>query len=214
MTANVAGKTATVNVNLNARTGVSITGPTTPVAAGTPVTFTVGVGAAPANHSRRDDRLWRRRAKLARSAQRVDAGPARLHRRRAPTAASATATEASGFTETVATFVTILPQQPPSVIIQAAPTNPVPGQTVIFTAVVSGATSTILRYEWTLRGRNARHRLRRPATARPRRSLAPARGSSGEGRPGVRVRRVTARRSSPCSPVAAEEIRQITGVCS
>jgi hypothetical protein len=66
--------------------------------------------------------------------------------------ASATATEASGFTETVATFVTILPQQPPGVIIQASPTNPVPNQTVIFTAVVSGATSTILRYEWSFEG--------------------------------------------------------------
>ena len=45
VTVNVAGKTATVTVNLNARTGVSITGPTTAIAAGTPVTFTVGVGA-------------------------------------------------------------------------------------------------------------------------------------------------------------------------
>ena len=42
VTANVAGKTATVTVNLNARTGISITGPTTAVSAGTPVTFTVG----------------------------------------------------------------------------------------------------------------------------------------------------------------------------
>ena len=45
--------------------------------------------------------------------------------------------------------MTILPQQPPSVTIQASPTNPTPGQTVIFTATVAGATSTILRYEWT-----------------------------------------------------------------
>ena len=52
--------------------------------------------------------------------------------------ASATATEASGFTETVATFVTILPQQPPSVIIQASSANPGLGQTVIFTAVGVG----------------------------------------------------------------------------
>ncbi len=41
--------------------------------------------------------------------------------------ASATATDASGFTETVATFVTIQPQQPPSVIIQAAAGEPGPG---------------------------------------------------------------------------------------
>ena len=41
--------------------------------------------------------------------------------------ASATATDSSGFTETVATFVTIQPAQPPSVIIQPQPANPVPG---------------------------------------------------------------------------------------
>jgi hypothetical protein len=52
VTVNVAGKTATVNVNLNARTGISIIGPTTAIAAGTPVTFTIGVGAAPATNIR------------------------------------------------------------------------------------------------------------------------------------------------------------------
>ena len=152
VTVNVAGKTATVNVNLNARTGISITGPTTAVAAGIPVPFTVGVGAPPAVNIRDvtvDFGDGTRRSLGAISTSTpvtwtyAEAGSYR---------ASATATEASGFTETVATFVTILPQQPPSVIIQPAPSNPVPGQTVIFTATVSGATSTILRYEWELRG--------------------------------------------------------------
>jgi hypothetical protein len=61
---------------------------------------------------------------------------------------SATAIEASGFTETVSTAITILPGQPPAVIITASNTNPSVGETVIFTATVSGATSTVLRYEW------------------------------------------------------------------
>ena len=68
--------------------------------------------------------------------------------RRATFTVSATATEASGFTEQVSTAVTILPGQPPAVIITASNTNPSVGETVIFTATVSGATSTVLRYEW------------------------------------------------------------------
>ena len=84
-------------------------------------------------------------------AQRVDAGPAR-YLAEGTYRASATATDSSGFTETVATFVTILPQQPPSVIIQAAPTNPVPGQTVIFTRSCQARPPTILRYEWLFEG--------------------------------------------------------------
>jgi hypothetical protein len=151
VTANVAGKTATVTVNLNARTGVSITGPTTPVAAGTPVTFTIGVAAAPAII--RDVTVdFGDGARSSLGSLSTSTPVQHVYLAEGTYRASATATDSSGFTETVATFVTILPQQPPSVIIQAAPTNPVPGQTVIFTAVVSGATSTILRYEWLFEG--------------------------------------------------------------
>ena len=45
ITANIAGKTATVVVGLNPRTGITLAGPTTPVAAGVPASFTVGVSA-------------------------------------------------------------------------------------------------------------------------------------------------------------------------
>ena len=45
VTASVAGKTADVTVGLNPRTGVTITAPTTQIAAGLPATFTVGVGS-------------------------------------------------------------------------------------------------------------------------------------------------------------------------
>ena len=174
VTANVAGKTATVTVNLSARTGVSITGPTTPVAAGIPVTFTVGVAAAPA--------IIRDVTVDFGDGQRSSLGSLsastpvqHVYTEEGTYRASATATDSSGFTETVATFVTIQPPQPPSVIIQPQPANPVPGQTVIFTAIVSGATSTILRYEWTFEGGTpAWYRPR--AAARRRRSREPARG--------------------------------------
>ena len=45
VTASVAGKTATVAVGLNPRTGITLAGPTTSVNAGVPATFTVGVGS-------------------------------------------------------------------------------------------------------------------------------------------------------------------------
>ena len=153
VTANVAGKTATVTVTVNARTGVTITGPTTPVAAGVPVTFTVGVAAAPAII--RDvtiDFGDGQRSSLG--ALSASTPVQHVYTEEGTYRASATATDSSGFTETVATFVTIQPAQPPSVIIQPQPANPVPGQTVVFTASVSGATSTILRYEWTFEGGN------------------------------------------------------------
>jgi hypothetical protein len=152
VTVNVAGKTAQVTVNLSARTGVTITGPTTAIAAGTPVTFTVGVGAAPAVNVRDVTIDFGDGSRSSLGAISASTPVQHIYTEAGSFRASATATDSSGFTETVATFVTILPQQPPGVTITAAPTNPVPGQTVRFTAVVSGATSTILRYEWLFEG--------------------------------------------------------------
>jgi PKD domain len=48
--------------------------------------------------------------------------------------------------------MTVLPGQPPSVVITASNNNPSVGETVIFTATASGATSTIVRYEWDFGG--------------------------------------------------------------
>jgi hypothetical protein len=146
VTANVAGKTAEVTVSLNPRTGVTLAGPTTPVSAGVPATFTVGV-AATANV--RDvtvdfgDGSVQSLGAISGSTtvQHTYAEPSTYNVR-------ATAIEASGFTEQVSTAITILPGQPPGVIITASNNNPSVGETVIFTATVSGATSTILRYEW------------------------------------------------------------------
>jgi len=146
VTANVAGKTATVNVNLNPRTGVTIAGPTTSVAAGTPVTFTVGVGTTANIRDVSIDYGDGSRSSLG--AISASTPVQHTYTEEGTYRVGATATEASGFQETVATFVTILPQQPPAVTIQASSANPALNQVVIFTAVVTGATSTILRYEW------------------------------------------------------------------
>jgi hypothetical protein len=152
VTASVAGKTADVTVGLNPRTGVTLAGPTTPVSAGVPATFTVGVGAtANIRDVTIDFGDGERRSLGAISASTtiqhtyLEAGTFNV---------TATATEASGFVEPVSTAVTILPGQPPAVIITASNTNPSVGETVIFTATVSGATSTVLRYEWNF-GANA-----------------------------------------------------------
>jgi hypothetical protein len=146
VTANVAGKTAEVTVSLNPRTGVSLAGPTTPVSAGVPVTFTVGVsGTANVRDVTVDFGDG--------SVQSLGAisGSTTIQHTYAEASTysvRATATEASGFTEQVSTAITILPGQPPAVIITASNNNPGIGDTVIFTATVSGATSTIIRYEW------------------------------------------------------------------
>ena len=61
---------------------------------------------------------------------------------------TATATDAAGFTETVATTVTVLPAQPPSVLVQPSNTTPTVNEDIVIRATVSGNTSSIIRYEW------------------------------------------------------------------
>jgi Bacterial Ig-like domain (group 1)/PKD domain len=145
VTASVAGKTADVTVGLNPRTGVTITGPTTQIAAGLPATFTVGVGTT-ANI--RDVT--------------VDFGDGRQQSLGAISASTtiqhtyieantyivrATATDASGNSEQVSTSVTILPAQPPAVTITGPQSVPL-RTAALFTATVTGATSTITQYQW------------------------------------------------------------------
>ena len=146
VTANVAGKTAEVTIGLNPRTGITLTGPTTPVSAGQPATFTVGVGSTAnvqnvtvnfGDGSSQSLGAISGSTTVQHTYDEADTYNVR-----------ATATEASGFTEQVATSITVLPGQPPAVIITASNNNPSVGETVIFTATVSGATSTVLRYEW------------------------------------------------------------------
>jgi Bacterial Ig-like domain (group 1)/PKD domain len=148
VTANVAGKTAEVTVGLNPRTGISITGPTTSVSAGVPVTFTVNVAAGTTGSNVQNVV--------------VDFGDGRTQSMGAISASTpvqhtydkegtyivrATATDASNFSETVSTSITILPGQPPSVTINVPATVSV-GARITVTATVSGNTSSILSYEW------------------------------------------------------------------
>jgi hypothetical protein len=146
VTANVAGKTADVTVGLNPRTGVTISGPTTPVSAGQPATFTVGVGSSANVRDVTVDFGDGQQVSLG--ALSGSTTIQHTYQEAGTYTVRATATEASGFTEPVATSVTILPGQPPAVIITASNNNPSIGETVIFTATVSGATSTIVAYEW------------------------------------------------------------------
>jgi hypothetical protein len=145
VTANVAGKTADVSVGLNPRTGISITAPTTQVAAGLPATFTVNVGTT-ANISNVTvdfgDGTQQSLGAISGSTT-----ISHVYNESGTFTVRATATDASGFNEQVSTSVTILPAQPPSVTI-TGPQSARTGETVLFTATVSGATSTILRYEW------------------------------------------------------------------
>lgn len=146
VTANVAGKTADVTVSLNPRTGVTLTGPTTPVSAGVPATFTVGVGSSANVRDVTIDFGDGDRQSLGA----LSGSTTVNHTYRDPGTYNvrATAVEASGFSEQVGTSVSILPGQPPAVTITASNNNPSVGETVILTAQVSGATSTVVRYEW------------------------------------------------------------------
>jgi hypothetical protein len=152
VTANVAGKTAEVTINLNPRTGVTLAGPTTPVSAGVPATFTVGVGATA---NLRDVTIDFGDG-TSQSLGAISGTTTIQHTYLAANTyvVRAIATDASGFAEQVATSITILPGQPPAVTIAASNNNPGVGETVIFTATVAGATSTVLRYEWNF-GANA-----------------------------------------------------------
>jgi hypothetical protein len=146
VTASVAGKTADATVSLGPRTGITITAPTTQVSAGQPATFTVAVSpTANIQNATVDFGDGRQQSLGAISGSTTvqhtytEAGTYNVR---------ATATDASGNSEQVGTAMTVLPGQPPSVIITASNNNPSVGETVIFTATASGATSTIVRYEW------------------------------------------------------------------
>jgi hypothetical protein len=146
VTVNAAGKTAEANVTLRPRTGVTLTAPTTPVSAGVPANFTVGVSSTANIRDVVIDFGDGRLQSLG-----AISGPTTIQHTYTEEGSydvRVTAVEASGFTEQVGTAVTILPGQPPSVIITASNNNPSVGETVILTATVQGATSTILRYEW------------------------------------------------------------------
>ena len=146
VTANVAGKTAVADVGLNPRTGVTLSGPTTPVSAGVPATFTIAV----ATTSNVRDVTVEFGDGARQSLGAISGSTTLSHTYNEPGTYSvrATAIEASGFSEQVSTAVSILPSQPPGVIVTASDSTPTVNQTITLTATVSGNTSTIQSYQW------------------------------------------------------------------
>jgi hypothetical protein len=146
VTANVAGKTETVTVTLSPRTGLGITPPSGTVAAGVATSFTVNVSAdANIGNVTLDfgDGTVRNLGAISGSTP-----VPHTYALEGTYTVTATAADAAGCTERVSTAVNILPAQPPDVRI-TAPQNARVGESVTVSATVSGATSTILRYEWT-----------------------------------------------------------------
>jgi hypothetical protein len=145
VTANVAGKTETVTVTLSPRTGLTITPPEGNVSAGVSTTFTVNVSAdANIGSVLLDfgDGTVRNLGAISGSTP-----VPHTYDVEGTYTVTATAADAGGCTERVSTAVNILPAQPPDVRINAPQTARVNEQ-VLVSATVSGATSTIVRYEW------------------------------------------------------------------
>ncbi len=147
ISANVAGRTAEATVRLNPRTGISISGPTTAVSAGVPTTFTVNVGSdaiitnVEVNFG--DGRV------LPLGSISGSTTVQHTYTEAGSYTVRAIARDPSGCDEQVATSLTILPGQPPGVTVTASNNRPTVNETVVLTANVTGATSTIQRYEWT-----------------------------------------------------------------
>lgn len=135
-----------LTVSLRPRSGLTITGPATPPAAGLPATFTVAVAAtANITNVRVDFGDGTRRNLGALSGSTTIQ---HTYQTGGTFEVTATATQTTGDEETVGTAITILPGQPPGVVINVSDAVPAVNQSITLTAVVSGATSTILRYDW------------------------------------------------------------------
>ncbi len=146
VTANVAGKTATLKVTLSPRTGITVTAPTGQISAGVAATVTVNVGTT-ANVTNvildLGDGTVRNLGPLSGSTV-----VPHTYQNAGTFTITATAVDAGGCSERVSTAVNVLPAQPPSVIISASDTTPSLNQVILFTAQVQGNTSTIIRYDW------------------------------------------------------------------
>jgi hypothetical protein len=135
-----------ITISLRPRSGLTLTGPATPPAAGLPATFTVAVAATANITNVRVDFG----DGTARSLGAISGSTTIQHTYQTAGTfeVTATATQSTGDQETVSTAITILPGQPPGVIVNVSDAVPAINQQVNLTAIVSGATSTILRYDW------------------------------------------------------------------
>lgn len=137
-----------ITVRLNPRINITITPPTTPPTAGVASTYTIGVGTEANVQNVRVN--WGDGNVQNLGAISGSVPVLHTYRTNGAFTISVTATDASGGSETVSTSVDVLPQQPPGVTITASPATTVVNGRVILTATVTGATSTIQRYEWVL----------------------------------------------------------------
>jgi PKD repeat protein len=140
------GAEGKLTVSLRPRSGLTLTGPATPPSEGLPATFTVGVAATANITNVRIDFGDGE----ARSLGAISGSTTIQHTYRVAGTyeVSATATQSTGDQETVSTDITILPGQPPGVVVNVSDAVPAINQQVNLTAIVSGATSTIVRYDW------------------------------------------------------------------
>jgi hypothetical protein len=144
----VAGKTlaAPLVITLTPRTGIAITPPAGSIPAIQPATFTIAVAAT---SNIREVRVnWGDGSSQSLGALGGSTNVVHVYNEPGTYTVTATATDASGFTETVSTTVNVTPAQPPGVTLTISDTTPALNQQVIITAQVSGATSAIIRYEW------------------------------------------------------------------
>jgi PKD repeat protein len=140
------GAQGKITVSLRPRSGLTLTGPATPPSEGLPATFTVAVAATANITNVRIDFGDGE----ARSLGAISGSTTIQHTYRVAGTyeVSATATQSTGDQETVSTDITILPGQPPGVVVNVSDAVPAINQQVNLTAIVSGATSTIVRYDW------------------------------------------------------------------
>ncbi|HXH07072.1 MAG TPA: PKD domain-containing protein [Vicinamibacterales bacterium] len=147
VSAAVGGKTAqAITIRVNPRSGVTITAPTTPPSAGTPAIFTIGVSGTASVRNVTVD--WGDGSRQSLGALSGSLTISHIYRDPGTYTVTATATTALGDSETVATAVTVLPVQPPSVIVNASDNTAIIGQVITFTATVSGNISPIQQYTW------------------------------------------------------------------
>jgi hypothetical protein len=140
--------TAEVTVRLNPRINVTITPPATPPTAGISSNFQIGVGS---NANVTNVRVnWG--DGVVQDLGAISGTVTVPHRYNidGDFTVSATAFDANGSTESVSTMVSVLPQQPPSVVVTSSNSNPFVDDVVTLTASVSGAASTIQSYRWDL----------------------------------------------------------------
>ncbi|HEX2455732.1 MAG TPA: PKD domain-containing protein [Vicinamibacterales bacterium] len=146
VTANVAGKTATVIVDLNPRTGISITPPTGQVSAQQAAVFTVNV--ATGANIRNVSINWGDGTTTNLGAISASTTVQHTYDADGTFTVTATATDASGFSESTSTVIRVQPAQPPGVTLIASNSNPRVGQIITFTATVTGNTSAIQSFDW------------------------------------------------------------------